>query len=96
MSTITVYKWVNGCRVVRGEHKPHPDAARCTVREYTDKTLDEVMALELRQREAPEAPQWETGQLYSTCGYRAHATKSVQTPEQVLQHAGVDFFERNR
>lgn len=95
MSTITVYRLPHGgLRIVQGEHKPHPDAAHCVVREYTDKTLDEVMALELRQHVATEAPQWETGQMYSTCGYRAHATKSVQTEEQRQNHAGINFYER--
>lgn len=37
------------------------------------------------------------GEIFSLGGYRTHAaTRVLQTSDQVIQHAGVDFFERNR
>jgi hypothetical protein len=118
MNTITVYKWVNGCRVVRGEHRPHRGADKHTVCVYDDAPLayglesrrDVHAALlridpDLDQRvacppllEIPlELSARPTGEIYGIGGYRDHAaTRVLQTPDQVVQHAGVDFFERNR
>jgi hypothetical protein len=94
MSTITVYRAPGSLRIVEGEHKPSVG----TVCVYTNATLAEVLAIEHAHTVArAEAPQWETGQMYSTGGYRAHATtRIVQTPDQEVGHCGVDYFEKRR